>query len=71
MKLPKFFKKKELTDEEKWLKQKLKKTPKRLRKKAIALWELARRDMVLKVDKDVDNKENLKVAEEWYNGQII
>lgn len=71
MKLPKFFKKKELTEEEKWLKRKLKKTPKRLRKKAVALYELARKDYILKVGKDVDNKERLKGGVEWYNGQVV
>lgn len=71
MKLPKWFKKKELTEEEKWLKQKLKKTPRKFRKKAIALWELARRDLVLKVGDEEDQKERLKEAETWYNGQVV
>ena len=71
MKLPKLFKRKELTEEEKWLKQKLKKTPGKLRKKAIALWELARRDLVLKVGDKEDQKEKLKDAEAWYNGQTL
>lgn len=74
MKLPKFlnfFKKEELTEEELFIKKKLKKIPLNRVKKSLVLYKLAKDGYILKVDEDVDNKELLKPGLEYYNGKII
>lgn len=52
----KLFKKKEVTEEDKFLKEALKKIPKKRRKKALELYSQYQKGLYLRVDKEYDNK---------------
>lgn len=57
MSLLNFFKKKvELTEEELFIKEKLKKIPKKQRKKALINYNLAKNGYYLRVGEDIDNR---------------
>ena len=73
-KLPKFkntFKKKQLSDEEAFLKKALNRLPRSRRKKARVLYDLAKKGYFIRVGQDIDNKKVLKPGVEYYNGQVI
>lgn len=66
----KMFKKKEKTEEELFVEKQLKKLPRKRRKRALILYELARKGYFLRPGQDIDNKEMLKAGLEYYNGKI-
>jgi len=64
-------KKKQKTDEELFIERQIKKLPKKRRRKALVLYELATKGYFLRPGQDIDNKEMLKPAMEYYNGKVF